>query len=364
MIKIGEIMEERVYLLILGVISCSCCCLDIINIKKIYKQIIFIIILLFALYCGCINFPYSTDYEIYKGYYEYSPNSIDFTINNNLYDYGFLWLNMFIKYYGGNLEDVYFVICIIILMIYYYAFPKFTPYIFLSWYFLFARFFELQNIVQIRQGLAIVIMLFALKFIYERKLIKYIVCILIATLFHKTLLVALLIYPFSKINWTKNKIIIFLLLCIGMYLIPLTNIIFNNLLPLIGVEIPKFEAYQGTSYAETSSLIVIVIRFINVMILSYFLFKVKKLWYYKIFLSMLLLGLLIMCMFSDFDILSGRLSNIFFIAFTFAPLCFLDLVKSLKEKILVTALLMIIGTVFVLKNYVFIIISSGNVGGI
>lgn len=354
-------MGERNYLLVLGVISFFCCWLDCINIKNIYKQIIFVFVLLFALYCGCINFPFSTDYYVYKGYYDYAPETIDFEIDNDLADYGFIWLNMIIKYYGGSLNDVYFVICSTIILIYFIMIKKFTPYIFCAWYLLFARFFELQNIVQIRQGLAIVIMLYALKYIYEKNIIKYIIFIIIATLIHKTLIVALVLYPLAKINWNKKKVAIFIILSSILYVIPITNILFNIFLPTIGVEVPKFDFYQGTVYAEETSLLGNISRLIIGTFLVYFLLKVKEKLYCNIFLTMILLGIFVMCAFSDFGILSGRLANIFFIAFSFAPVCLFDLIKNKKNRLLIITIYILITTIFVLKNYVFFVISSGTV---
>lgn len=354
-------MEERNYLLILGVISFFCCWLDCTNIKKIYKQIIFVFVLMFALYCGCVNFPFSTDYYVYKGYYDYAPETINFEINNDLTDYGFVWLNMIIKYYGGSLNDVYFVICFIIVLIYFIMIKKFTPYIFCAWYLLFARFFELQNIVQIRQGLAIVIMLYALKYIYEKSIIKYIIFIILASLIHKTLIVALILYPLSKIDWNKKNVAVVIVLSIILYIIPITNIVFNLFLPIIGIEILKYDIYQNTVYAESASLLGNISRLFIGIFLIYFLLKVKEKLYYNIFLTMILLGIVIMSAFSDFAILSGRLANIFFIAFSFAPVCFFDLIKKKKDKLLIMIMYILVATVFVLKNYVFFVISSGTV---
>lgn len=354
-------MEERNYLLVLGVISFCCCWLDFINIKNIYKQIIFIFVLIFALYCGCINFPFSTDYYVYKGYYDYAPETIKFEINNDIADYGFIWLNMIIKYCGGTINDVYFVVCSIVVLIYFIMIRKFTPYIFCAWYLLFARFFELQNIVQIRQGLGIVILLYALKYIYEKNIIKYIIFIIIATLIHKTLIVALVLYPLTKINWNKKKVTIFIILSSILYMVPITNIVFNIFLPVIGIEIPKFEAYQDTIYAESISLLGNISRLIIGSFLVYFLLKVKEKLYSNIFLTMILLGIFIMCAFSDFGILSGRLANIFFIAFSFAPVYFFDLIKKKKDKLLIMIMYILVTTVFVLKNYVFFVISSGTI---
>lgn len=62
-----------------------------------------------------------------------------------------------------------------------------------------------------KQGIALSILMFSLKYIYDRKPIKFVVCVVIACLFHSTAIVFLLVYFFlnSKGNLsTMKKIII------------------------------------------------------------------------------------------------------------------------------------------------------------
>lgn len=347
-------MIEKQYLLILGVISFFAVWIDIMNVKKVYKYFIFLCILLFALYCGYINFPYSADYSVYQMYFNYASSDFEYKYDpEDIYDYGYVFFHTIIKSLNGDLMTVYFFTCLISLLVYFITFRKYTSYMFIAWYFLFARYFEVQNIIQIRQGLACAFMLLSLKFVYEKKLIPFVIIILIGATIHKSLLVALLIYPISKINWNKVKVIIAILISLILNMIPLTNIIFTIILPAVGIYIPKFDDYLGTVYMTNTSNFELIFRLSTVSFFSYFLLKKKDMPYSNVFLSMLVLGLFFLCIFSDFKELAGRTASIFFLAFTFVPAILLDFARNLKEKILILLFLLLMGGILIIKNYMF-----------
>lgn len=345
-------MIEKQYLLILGIISFFATWIDIINIKKVYKYLIFACILLLALYCGYINFPNSADYGVYQMYFNYASSNFEYKYDpEDIYDYGYVFFHTIIKSLNGDLMTVYFCTALMSLIVYFITFRKYTLYIFIAWFFLFARYFEVQNIIQIRQGLACAFMLLSLKFVYEKKLIPFIIIILIGATIHKSLLVALLIYPISKINWNKTKVILIICVSLILNLLPLTELIFTIILPAFGIYIPKYDAYLGTEYMTDTSNFELVFRLITVSFFSYFLLKKRDIPYNNIFLSMLLLGLLFLCIFSDFKVLAGRTASIFFLAFTFTPAILLDFAKNLKEKILILLFVLLMGSIIIVKNY-------------
>lgn len=345
-------MIEKQYLLILGIISFFATWIDIINIKKVYKYLIFACILSFALYCGYINFPDSADYGVYQMYFNYASPDFEYKYDpDDIYDYGYVFFHTIIKSLNGDLMTVYFFTCLISVIVYFITFKEYTSYIFIAWYFLFARYFEVQNIVQIRQGLACAFMLLSLKFVYEKKLIPFIIIILIGATIHKSLLVALLIYPISKINWNKIKVTLTICISLILNLLPLTELIFTVILPAFGISVPKYDAYLGTEYMTNTSNFELMFRLITVSFFSFFLLKKRDISYNNIFLSMLLLGLLFLCIFSDFEVLAGRTASIFFLSFTFIPAILLDFARNLKEKILILLFLLLMGSILIIKNY-------------
>ncbi len=92
-----------------------------------------------------------------------------------------------------------------------------------------------------RQSLAIVIGLYAIKYIYEKQLIKYILAILFATLCHKTALVMLPLYFLSYINLSKRRMYI-------LFFIMLFSFLLYN--PLMSFITSNFEQYQVYSIRD------------------------------------------------------------------------------------------------------------------
>lgn len=66
-----------------------------------------------------------------------------------------------------------------------------------------------------RQAFAMVVVLFAIRYLISRDLKKYLVCILIACIFHYSAMFAFLLYPFCRV---KINVIYFILLLAGCFL--------------------------------------------------------------------------------------------------------------------------------------------------
>ena len=61
----------------------------------------------------------------------------------------------------------------------------------------------------LRQVIALALVAWAFKYVKEKKLIKFILIILLAFTFHKSALIALLIYPFYHLNITRGRLLLF-----------------------------------------------------------------------------------------------------------------------------------------------------------
>ncbi len=114
-----------------------------------------------------------------------------------------------------------------------------------------------------RQFIAIGIILSALKYVEQRKLVKYVICICIAMLFHMTALIALPLYFFARINWRKNIFIIMtliseaVLMVVGIYVIKLAVTI-----------LPAYSNYFKNSYGSASGSYLNLI-FLNIVFFAF-----------------------------------------------------------------------------------------------
>ena len=72
----------------------------------------------------------------------------------------------------------------------------------------------------VRQHAAIAVFLVSLRFIYEKKLVKYVVCCLFAMTLHKSAVVMFALYPILSLNndWFKSILLQLLLFAVCFYL--------------------------------------------------------------------------------------------------------------------------------------------------
>lgn len=348
-------MEDKIYIIILLLLSAGAMWLELFNINSYIKKIILSILLIIAIFVGNNMFPYSNDYSIYNGlYYRIANDNFEFfySSDDNIIDYGFLYVVTLIKSFGGDIYDVYVVVCAICMFIYYYALNKYTVYILIPWYMIVSRYFENQNIIQIRQGLAVAVMLLSLKFAKERRIIPFVLIIIIAASIHKTLIIALCIYPLNLVNWTKLKIIYVYMLIIFLSLLPITNIVFEYVLPTAGIVIDKWDAYKGTVFAQPMSYANLASRLIVFSVFLPWLYKRKNIGYNNIFFSMSIIGMILLSAFNTMAELSGRLSSIFVVATFFAPSVLLEEYSNMSNKVVLVIFFMVLGLILFIRNQV------------
>lgn len=116
---------------------------------------------------------------------------------------------------------------------------------------------DAMNIV--RQSIAISIFIYAYKYIYDKNLKKYIISIIIASLFHESAIILLPIYFMCNMKLTKRKL--FLAFLGIMIILPIANTIFMQIL-----KFSQYSHYMVGTYSEInptySELIISAIIFL------------------------------------------------------------------------------------------------------
>lgn len=328
--------------------------LDFSNLKYENKRIILFVMMLFAIFVGYEYFPLSPDFYGYKfTYYDYASGNFEFeSIQDGILDYGFLWLCELVKSLGGDFFVFYLVVCAISLCCCYSSLMKYTTFTFSAWFLLFARTFYENNINQIRQGLAICIFIFALRYVVERKILKFIALIIVAALVHKTMIVAACILPLSYIRWDVKKISVFILATIFLYSIDVYNYLLVFMMDYFNIGVAKLSAYSTDSVhmaAESSSYL--IYRSLLLVLLALYLLKWGKIKYNNLHISMLLMAFSSMLIFSELSIFSSRFSAIFSSSFCFALPEIYRESKSLTTRLIFMGIIIFIGITFFLKNH-------------
>lgn len=113
----------------------------------------------------------------------------------------------------------------------------------------------------LRQAVAISLVAIAFKYVKEKKLIKFILIILLAITFHKSAFIAFLIYPFYHMNITKGKL--FAIIPAIIAILVFNKPIFEFLLEFMGEYGEKYEYEETTAYT-------MIILFALFFVFSYF----------------------------------------------------------------------------------------------
>lgn len=99
-----------------------------------------------------------------------------------------------------------------------------------------------------RQAIAIAIILFGYDFLKDNKFIKYVLCVLLASLFHQTAIIMLVLIPLRKLKYS-NKMYFFTVF-VGLLSVLIADKIFN-----LGISLFKTYAAYGQSVFYEPSLL-------------------------------------------------------------------------------------------------------------
>lgn len=179
-------------------------------------------------------------------------------------------------------------------------------------------FFLMQQFMQIRQGFAVPVVIYASFLYLENKKITSIVFFILAFLFHQTIAAYILIFLvflfiYKKI-FEQGGVLSFKFYMIAMLLI---GILFARVIfmPLALSFFDRLQAYStSTGYSESVSLLGLAnIKFyLEFIFLLFFMHKKDLSDKFLVFMIFIFtIGLAIRVAFFDFAILSGRLSNVF-----------------------------------------------------
>lgn len=151
-------------------------------------------------------------------------------------DIGFVVLCRLISNLGGDYRILLTVTsCIFIGLCFYYIFYD-SPYPYLSIYLLFSMQFLFESFNGIRQMCGAAILLFSLKFVKQKKLIPFIISVLVAYSIHSTCIIFLPVYWFDKFKFKP----------IYIFIISIFVLIFrNNISAIINTVMAstKYETY-------------------------------------------------------------------------------------------------------------------------
>lgn len=199
-----------------------------INTKKINVYDI-ILLLILILVCG-LRDGVGTDYGLYKFYY----NNID---QNSRFEIGFRFLIELANKVGISYNTFLILISAITITLFYIAIKKYSSKPAASIFFFVALGYYAYSFNIIRQMLAIAITLYGINYIKEKKFLKYLVLILVASLFHSTALIMIPVYFLLKLKNNRNNNFILLFIC------AILPFLYNTIFTFIVTNFEQYSAY-------------------------------------------------------------------------------------------------------------------------
>lgn len=181
------------------------------------KKYLIIITIILTLFLILRDTSVGVDTDNYRKIFEYAHDKTFIELlTYGRHEIGF-------KYYAKILSCIcnnyYFFLAItsILSMIGFYFFSRDNSKNYFATIFIFITFnYYIYSFGLLRQALAISVLLYSIKFIKDRKFWKFLIFVIIASLFHKTALVFLPLYFLYNIKITKKRFIIWLLIIIFM----------------------------------------------------------------------------------------------------------------------------------------------------
>lgn len=212
--------------------------------------------LLFLIIFSSLRVNVGVDYNTYENVFQ----SIKFGLNVTGFEPGFILLNKTVAFFGGSFHILLFCIAVIYMTCVYKAieYASFSY----RWliFFVYLSYFNLYvySLAAMRQSIAIGIFLISIRYINDKAPIKYVIAILIATMFHWTAGVMLIAYPFYHFIKSKKEITQFF---VCSALIPLYLVCIGSVEKFAGYFNQKMTVYLITDKSDIPNSVSIALLY-------------------------------------------------------------------------------------------------------
>mgnify|MGYP000884149181 CR=1 FL=1 len=272
---------------------------------KLKKELVVLFGFFFILFAG-LRWETGTDWENYNYFF----NTIkQFPIGKTGFEFLFEILARIVQGIFVNYHFMLLFTAFIIITLTYNTVYKFSPYPILSIFLLYTYSLNSSGFGY-RQDIAIAICFFSVLFIYQRRLIPFLVSITIAFFFHQSALIFLPAYWIFKIKWNIKFVILLVGASILMYLIfskiePLVNLFF-------GSSAYKLERYATEFEGSTRGIIISILNRVIIILIPLLIIstnKNKNTHFIKSIFNIILLGTIMYLILSPLGTVFTRLTR-------------------------------------------------------
>lgn len=176
---------------------------------------------LFTLFIG-LRWQTGTDWSSYKTLFDGLETSWSFLLNVYHFDLGYVLFNGLVKLFTDSYTVFLLINSFITIWVLWRLIRRVSPYPNISWFFFYSAFMISQFMGSNRRMMAMVFLLWAFYWLYERRRTGFFLLVGLAFLFHRSAIVGLgaLLIPFDM--WKRRRVVLALLCClvVGLLQVP------------------------------------------------------------------------------------------------------------------------------------------------
>lgn len=320
------------------------------SINRIYLQNLYLVSLfiLLSLFAGMRAIDVSRDGANYAymfdSVYQYSDW---FTSRNELMA---VVIPVTLKYLGlYSYFSVFLIFAIIGVGFKFLAIKRYSPLPLLSVLLYYSNFFILHEMTQVRAGVATGILLLTIDDIYEKRFLRFLIKVVVASTFHISSLVFLLVYFIDPKTINKKRYLAIFCIIIPLGVLKLINIF--GLIPGLSSFSTKLASYEALQNGMTDVNLFNITTVINIFILLIQLIFIEKITsitkYSVIIIKLTYLGVVCLFIFSAVPIIAWRISELFtVISFISMPYFY----YIIRPRIISRSILVLLGFLMLFLN--------------
>lgn len=288
----------------------------------------------------------TADYKAYVNLFNWTPDIID-TIINNQWDFfistreeiGYLLLNSLVKLFTDESSFLFLIVATISISLYYKCIKAYAIYPLISLLIYFSFIYCVKELAQIRQGIAIAIFLYSLRYLIDNNFKKFILCIWLASCFHLSIWAMIFIYPLRKIKINTINIFIFFMMSLLIGLFDIANNIIINLFSDFEI-MQRVVVYLNSEFLDNSNLYRLYKYLMIFLFLGMFNKILRKEYrYYDLMMVILGYGLFIMSIWSKYPFFGERFAAPCWISLIFLLPLIIELSNNKIYKMIITLLI-------------------------
>ena len=218
---------------------------------------------------AAIRYEVGTDWPIYLDYYHW--------INEGTKGFSEKLFNLMNKLIGGTVNDFQWLVVLVALLSYFFLFKaiyqqSISVPLSLLVFFISSLFFASLN--QLRQAIAMPMMLYAYKYVRDKKPVPYLFCCIMASLIHASSLVYLPVYFVARIRPSLRRYITAFGICIVT--LPVLHILLKALMQFTKYAWYSTSVFNTGDEANNFYLLGFVFQLVMLVIMAYYRFTSEE----------------------------------------------------------------------------------------